>query len=284
MPKKFLYLFVLIWGIFTAPVASFAAEKESAFDRVMRTQTIRCGYGTADPWIMKDVETGAMTGFYVEIMEEVAKSLSLKLEWPEETGWANIPTSLATGRVDVACSTLWVDPMRGRQVAHTRPLFYSPLYVYTRASDKKFNKNTDLNKLDVKIVVQDGDISAALAKRHYPKATLVSLPSTASVAEFYENVVTGKADIVFSDGTTTGKYNEGRPEDKKLRRIPGTEPAAIYANAYAVDIHDPAMKEMLDSAVLYLLDNGFMDEAIARFNKKYPDAVIPVSKNYRDMK
>ncbi len=278
---KIIYLAL---ALITFSLPAFAAEKESAYDRVMRTQTIRCGYGTADPWIMKDTATGAMTGFYVEIMEEVAKSLSLKLEWPEETGWANIPTSLATGRVDVACSTLWVDPMRGRQVAHTRPLFYSPLYVYTRANDKKFDKNSDLNNSDVRIVVQDGDISAALAKRHYPKATLVSLPSTASVAEFYENVITGKADIVFSDGTTTGKYNEGRSEDKKLRRIPGTEPAAIYANAYAVNIHDHAMKEMLDSAVLYLLDNGFMDEAIAKFNKKYPDAVIPVDKNYKDTK
>jgi len=273
--------FILALALTAFSLPALAAEKESTYDRVMRTQSIRCGYGTSDPWLVKDAATGEMRGFYVDIMNEVARVLSLKLEWPEETGWANMTTSIATGRVDMACSTLWIDPARGRQVAYTRPLFYSALYVYTRAGDKKFNKESALNNPDVKIVVQDGDVSEALAKRHYPKATLVSLPSTASLAEFYENVVTSKADIVFSDGTAVALYNEGRPEAEKLHRVPGTEPAAVYASAYAVNIHDHAMKEMLDSAVLYLLDNGFMDEAIAHFNKKYPDAVIPVGKSYK---
>ena len=55
-------------------------------------------------------------------MAAVAGHLDLKLDWPEETGWPNLPTSLETGRVDVACSsygmTLFVENM-----AYTQPLF-----------------------------------------------------------------------------------------------------------------------------------------------------------------
>lgn len=272
-------LLALVLTVISFP--AFAADKETAYDRVLRTGTIRCGYGTADPWLIIDTKTGQMTGFLKDIMEEIAKNLSLKLEWPEETGWANMPTSIATGRVDMSCSTLWIDPARGRQVAYTRPIFYNAIYVYARESDAKFNKSTNLNSPDVKIVIQDGDASEALAKRHFPNATFISLPSTASSAEFYENVVTGKADILFSESIAVKKYNDSRQDKEKLRRIPGSEPLTVYASAFAVNIKDHAMKEMIDAAVLYLLDNGFMDDAITRFNKQYPDAVIPIEKTYK---
>jgi hypothetical protein len=37
---------------------AFAVEKESAFDRVMKSGVIRCGYWVRSPMITKDLNTG----------------------------------------------------------------------------------------------------------------------------------------------------------------------------------------------------------------------------------
>lgn len=249
------------------------AQKESVYDRVMRTQTIRCGWATASPWIFKDVKTGKMQGPYVELIEAVARELSLKLEWPEETGWANMTESLLTGRVDVACSMLWMDPARGRQVAYTRPLFYTSMHAYTRENETRFTGNEEeINRPDVRIIVDEGDIGYKLAKRRFPKAKLVSLPATASVAEYFMNVTENKADIILIDSVSATEYSKS--QNKKLKRISFAKPFVGYGTALAVGIHEAEMKEILDTAVAYLLTTGEIEEIVSGFRSKYPDAVV----------
>src|SRR4051812_29807285 len=104
--KKICLTLIPAFLLFSLP--AFAAPKESAYDRVMRTQTIRCGWGTNNPWIYQDLKTGQMRGVIADVMNEIAGKLNLKLEWPEETGWGNLPEALESGRVDVACSTMWL--------------------------------------------------------------------------------------------------------------------------------------------------------------------------------
>ncbi|MBP9867952.1 MAG: amino acid ABC transporter substrate-binding protein [Alphaproteobacteria bacterium] len=272
-------LLALMLLFLAMPAWAEEAPKESTYDRVMRTGTIKCGYGSIKPWIYQDLKTGKMVGVTVEIMEEVAKQLSLKLEWPEETGWANLPTSLNTGRVDVACPTMWVDPMRGKYVAYTRPLFYSAVHMYMRQGEKRFTgKMEELNQPDIKITVQDGDVSAELAKRYFPKATLISIPQSASGSELLLNVTTGKADVTFGETVYIKDFNKNN--EIQLERIPLKHPVNVYANALAVGIHETELKEMLDAAVVYLLNNGKIAEIIGKMTKEYPDAVLLPSRPY----
>lgn len=270
-------LCALLLACLVSPV--FAAEKESAYDRIMRTQTIRCGYGTNPPWIYRDLTTGEMKGPNVEIMQEIAKQLGFKLEWPEETGWANLPTSLAAGRVDVACSLLWTDPVRGKLVAYPKPLFYSAIHLYARADDKRFTgKAEEINRPDIRIAVQDGDINEALARRYFPEARLVSLPQASSWTEVYMNVTTGKADVTFADSISVDNFNKA--QEKKMRRIALPQPITVYGTAPAVGIQETALKEMLDTTITYLLDTGRIDEILKDFVRQYPDALVPAAKSY----
>jgi ABC-type amino acid transport substrate-binding protein len=80
MKKLFLCLIILMYsGI------SFAEEgKESAFDRILRTQTIRCGYVVYPPSIIKDPNTGRLSGIFYDITEKMGERLNLKIEWTEE--------------------------------------------------------------------------------------------------------------------------------------------------------------------------------------------------------
>ena len=66
-----------------------AMAEESAYDRVMRTNEIRCGYGIYAPWIQKDLVTGEIKGVMADVAEAVAKQLDMKLVWGEESPDSN---------------------------------------------------------------------------------------------------------------------------------------------------------------------------------------------------
>jgi len=71
-------------------------ETNSLYQRVIKSGTIRCGYGMFPPYCMKDPNTGKLSGIFVEILNEAGKNLGLKIDWSEEVGWANIIQGIET--------------------------------------------------------------------------------------------------------------------------------------------------------------------------------------------
>jgi len=96
-------LFVLI--IFS--VSSFASDKELTFDRVMRTNTLRCGYVVLPPQFIQDPKTGHFSGVAYDVVMEVAKRLQLKVEWTEQVNFATVGEGLKAGRYDAFCLTTY---------------------------------------------------------------------------------------------------------------------------------------------------------------------------------
>ena len=94
------FFFLLGFGSF-----AYAAEDETAFERVMRTQILRCGYGSWDPGVIRDPQTGQMTGLYVELIEEMARIAKIKVQWASEVDWGQISTGLQAGPSGRARST-----------------------------------------------------------------------------------------------------------------------------------------------------------------------------------
>ena len=56
----------------------------SVYDRVQKTNTIRCGYSTWDPLFYIDPKTGEKHGIFHDLMEEAGKRLDIKIVWAEE--------------------------------------------------------------------------------------------------------------------------------------------------------------------------------------------------------
>ena len=66
---------------------------------------------------MRDPNTGKMSGFIYDIMQEVGRSLNLKVEYTLEVPWDSIPMSLQSGKADAHCAGIWATPSRGRVMA-----------------------------------------------------------------------------------------------------------------------------------------------------------------------
>ena len=67
---------------------------------------------------------------------------------------------------------------------------------------------------------------------------------------------------------------------KKLKKIPLPRPAAVYGNSLAVGVNEAALKEILETAVSYMLQTGELQALTADFRKQYPDAIILPAQPY----
>lgn len=267
-------------GFQTAPSPVTVAEHtESAYQRVLRTGTLRCGYTVWPPYILnKDVNTGQLSGVAKDVIEEVAQNLSLKVEWVEETGWGNFPESLKAGRFDAMCTPVGVFAHRAREVRFTAPVFFSPVYAFTRADDTRFDNGFDgLNDPSIRISGQDGEGSTMIAKKHFPKATLISVQQLSDLAQIFLNVTTNKADIVFNTPDAAQAFIDKNPGT--LKRV-GNTPFETYAIAFSVAMTEPNLQEMLTNALNELHSKGITDTYLTQ-NHAPADQLLRVTKPYQ---
>lgn len=263
-------LFLLLGFSFPA----FAAEKESAYDRVMRTQTIRCVYAVGAPWISVDPNTGGKSGIMVDVMEEIGRALSMKVDWSGgEVGWGELGTAVESGRGDVICSAMWAAANRARATAYTRPLFYTPIEVWARADDKRFDNTPErINAPDVKVVVEDGDFNEVLARTDFPKAQRISKPQLAGLDFYFLTLLDKKADVLFVSNNYAQDFLNKRPGT--IRKVPMPHPMRVYENVIGVSIREQELRSMMDAAVGDLLAAGTIARILKKYEKAYPETFL----------
>lgn len=265
-------------GMGTGPSAAIQ-QKESAFDRVMRTGTIRCGYAPAPPLLMKDPNSGALSGIGHDVIEASAKALSLKVEWAEEVGWATFPVALKTHRIDSFCVGAWPSSPRAREVDHTTPISYQPYYAYVRTGDTRFDNNIQaLNNPAVTLSIMDGDTSQIISRTDFPQAKFVSIVESANPDEMLHNVTAGKADVAFIDPLFYANYEQNNPG--KIRRVESA-PLRVFGNVFFIAQGEDKLRQMLDTAINEQLSSGAVDKIIAKY-EKVPGSILRVAPPYKN--
>lgn len=258
---------------------AFAADapKEQAFDRVMRTKTIRCGYVVWQPVMMKDVNTGAFSGVFYDYMMLLGDRLGLKIEWAQELDLSTYLEDLAAGKYDVECSGGWPNAQRGKVADYTAPVYYSPVYLYTVEGNTKFDKDTSLiNSPDVRFATMVGEQSEAYRKSAFPKSTEVSVPGNVPLSDIMQQLVYKKADIVFYDALSAEEFMKTQPG--KIRRIPSA-PVKVIPNNMSVAKGEARLVSMLNTATEELMNEGAIDRILDKYNLSR-DSVLRVAKPY----
>ena len=276
--KNFLLALMLLF--LALPAWAEDSPKESTYDRVMRTGTIRCGYVVLPPHIIKDLNTGALSGIIYDIMEEAGKLLDVKIEWAEEVGFATMNTGLQTGRYDAICFNYWQNPADGKlgYIGFSTPLYYMPVGAYVRADDTRFDKDImAINNPAVRISSSDGQISTLIAKQDFSKAQIVSLPNMTDVSQNFMEISAGKADVTFLSLRDGAKFEEKNPG--KIKNVAVKNPVRVYASVIAVPQNDHKFEVMLNTAFLQLINGSQVDRILKKY-EEYPGAIFPVSKPY----
>lgn len=251
--------------------------RESAFDRILRTGEIRCGYMNWPPAVSKDTNTGDMSGIMVDYMNALGEALGLKIIWQEEISLATYLTDLNNHRYDMECSGGWPNALRGKEVEYSTPIFYFPIYAAARADDHRFDGDFSLlNRPEARIVSADGETAERIRRQRFPLSTSVGLPASAQPADMLQNVVTGKADVAFLDYAAILNFNAG--SEQKLHRLSNV-PLRVIPNNTSFAAGEYRLQQMLNTATNELLYDGVIDSILDKYETE-PGTYLRVAPPY----
>jgi ABC-type amino acid transport substrate-binding protein len=214
------------------------------------------------PVVAKNTVSKKMMGYWPEVMEAIAASMQLKIEWTEELNLGTYLQDLNNGRYDLECAGGWPNATRGKFIYYTNPIYYSPLVPFVRAEDKRFDSGLDtLNNPNLSAAVVDGDTSQIIRHDRFPQMKEVSLPQVSTINEYFLVVITGKADMTFSDYTGALDYMKNNPG--KIKPLPYV--LRLVPQNIGVPMGDNKLLSMLNTATLQLQTDGTFDRILAKY-------------------
>lgn len=253
-------------------------QHESAYERVMRTRTIRCGYFVWPPLLVKDPNTGALSGFYHDFMATLGEALDLKIEWVQELNFSTYIQDLANGRYDMECTGGWPNAQRGKLAYYAKPYAFIPSVVIVRADDTRFDQNQDLiNSPSITVATIDGEASSVVRTNRFPLTKNAGLPSNTPFSDLILSVVTHKADVTFLDPVGSQQYVENNPGKIKILNYPHP----VYLIALTVTLpQDDRLKQTIDVAIDQMQNSGQTEALLRKYETKGP-LFFRVDESYR---
>ena len=161
--------------------------------------TIRIGTtGDYIPMSYLNPATGKYEGIDAELSKIIADSLGVAIEYVPTT-WPTLSADMQAGKFDIALCGI------SRNFARAKTMAMSDAYgegifgktILCRKSDaKKFKSVADLNRPDVRIMINPGGTNEKFARANLPKATLIVHEENADIPI---QIAEGKADIMITE-------------------------------------------------------------------------------------
>lgn len=239
-------------------VATAQASVTSTLDGIKSRGTLRVGWAVVYPQIYREPKTNQLTGVSVDIMQEMAKSLGVKLELVEDS-WATLVAGVQSNKYDITIPALAVTLPRAMAVTYTRPVYRSPVGLMIRKSDAdKYKSWKDMDQPNVRISVTLGSNADMFATRIFEKAQILRVKAAPdSIAQ----LLTNKADAW---GSPVESFIKAGQEQPALAQIGG--PAVGYSPvAMAVKAGDYFFRDWVNHYIDEIQETG----VLARIFKKY---------------
>jgi ABC-type amino acid transport substrate-binding protein len=248
-------LVVSLWP-HAAQTPATPPTKESAYERVMRTGILRCGFIAWPPGFEIDANTKEVKGPTKEIFESIIKLTGWQAEFIE-VPLGTVATELKNGRIDAMCADGPFTVSTVKYVDYTSWAFYTPVFVYLRANEAKFTDLSKLNDPTAEFVGIDGDLSIDLVTLRFPKAKIQTLSNMTDPAQMLLNVVDGKADAVILDPYTAEAFMRNNPG--KIQSYTAEGPLAVYPLGFSVRWGEPELKAVLSRATEMAQNIGLLE-------------------------
>src|ERR1700751_1633584 len=150
--------------------ASAQAAGDNTLDRVRAARVLRIAVLPGElPYFNKDLSSGTWSGMCIEMANDIAKLLDVKLEYTEST-YGNSILDLQANKIDVGFA-LNPTPQRALVVDFCGTVFNHPFGAMLK---KGLEAKTwaDINKPEVKIAVDAGSANEAVARRFAANAPI----------------------------------------------------------------------------------------------------------------
>ncbi|MBL8639348.1 MAG: transporter substrate-binding domain-containing protein [Alphaproteobacteria bacterium] len=274
--------------VLTAPIEAKAETeaRKSAYERVIQSGVLKCGYISWPNFMEKDPNTGQFSGLDYDYTNAIAESLDLKVEWAMEVSAGLSVEALKTGKIDAICTAEGpLFPSTTKYLAYSEPIGYFPFFLYARQDDARFDHDiSKANDVNIKIAVVDGDISTEIVKTFFPQATRHTMAQMASPAQMYMDVATNKADLFIDGPLSVETFMRENPN--KIKMVKQQKPLAVIPNTFSVLRGEEGrdLVDMLNQAIKNLRNSGKEAQILAKYSHGKEISLLPVAPDYSDFK
>lgn len=262
----------------TVTEATTVKAVESAYDRVLRTGVLRCGFAAWPPFFVLDPNTKELTGIWKELIDPTIALIGWKIEYVEILPEQKIAL-LENGKIDATCGDgPWIANSI-KYMGFVKPFLFAPVMAYVRTDDNSLLSLADLNREGIKFVGIDGDLSVDIAQRSFPQAHLQTLTSNTDPSQMFLNVVTKKADVTLNDTVTFATFDKSNPNKLKLL---SQQPVAVYGGSFGVLKKEHALYDTLDELTELSLNLGIVDQVLDKHDPERK-LFLRTAKSYEPM-
>ena len=221
--------------------ANAQTANESTFERVQRTKILRIAVLPGQlPYFQKDLATGEWSGASIEMAKDIAKVFGATLEYVEST-YGNSVLDLQANKIDLAFA-LNPTPARALSIRFTHPVMIHPYGCIAR---KGFAPVTwaDIDKPDVKIIVDIGSLHEVAARRFASKAEITGFKTP---DEAYLAMQGGRGDVMIQ-AAMVGLSALGRNPNLGTYRLLTNPQVALPSNLGVRREPDTRFVEVIDA-------------------------------------
>ncbi len=226
--KKLLFLILFTF-------LPYSLNADSNLDKILSSGVLKVGTtGDWDPMTVKDPATNKYKGFDIDVMNQLAKDMGVKIEFvPAE--WKTIVSGITSARYDISTSVTKT-PKRA-EVAGFTDTYYK--YIATTLGTSQEEK----------------------AKEFFPKSKLNSIEAP---ARDFQEVLAGRADGNITSSTEANKLVIKYPQ---LAIVPdgGKNPAFL---AMMVPKGDTKWNDYVNKWIKDKKSSGFFTKLLAKYNLK----------------
>ena len=165
-------------------------------DRVIQSGELRVGTtGDYQPYSHL-LPNGRYEGIDIDLAKDLASSLGVRLVLVP-TSWPTLLADLKDGKYDIGMSGISKKLSRQAQGLFSRAYTISGKTPIAKCEDQeKFNSLADIDKADVKVIVNPGGTNEVFAKQNITAATLILHPENTTI---FQAIIDGKADVMMTD-------------------------------------------------------------------------------------
>ena len=242
-------------------LSAVSANAETKLQEIIKNGELRVGTtGDWDPMTMKDPATNKYKGFDIDVMNELAKDMGVKVTYVP-TDWKTIVSGITANKYDISTSAT-ITAQRALVAGFTSSYYkYGTVPLILKKNKNKFKTWESLNNKKVTIATTLGTSQEAKAKEFFPKSKLVSIESP---ARDYQEVLAGRADGHITSSTEAYSLVKTYPE-LTIVEDGGKNPASL---AWLIDPNDQVWINYVNHWIEIKKTSGFFDELLKKYNLK----------------
>jgi polar amino acid transport system substrate-binding protein len=241
----------------TAPAETAAAPSFSTLEEGVLT------VGSDIPFPPFEFREGnELTGFDVELIEEIATRLELETDF-RDTPFDTIFTQLAAGRFDAVASATTITPDREQQVNFTTPYYRAQQALTVNTEETPDIQSVDDLGEGHTVAVQGGTTGEEWARENLaPKG--VEVRSFPDAPDTYTAAEAGSVTGVIFDEPSAVEEAETRPALEVVDTIDTDE-----EYGFAVDPQNQELLDAMNEVLQAIIDDGTYEQI---YEKWFPDA------------